>query len=170
MPIIRLPDHLRDGIISALGNELGHRIKKGHAVAIFTYQCSETGEHEYTVEFKNTENAKTLASYQGHGKGTKAAEAIPLYPDTIDVAQALAENSDIGDGIFVLRRIPSEGGGPPDFRVEFTPPGASAVYLAVEAKANEGQTVAMQRVALNPNQKPRLSSRLAAWATGKAHP
>lgn len=170
MPIIRLPDHLRDGIISGLGNELGRRIEKGRAVAIFTYQSSENGEREYTVEFKNTENAKTLASYQGHSKGAKAAEAVPLYPDTIDVAKALAENTDIGHGIFVLRHCSSDGDEPPDFRVEFTPPGASAVYLAVEAKANEGQTVVMQRVALNPNQRPRLRSRLAAWATGKARP
>ena len=152
MPIIRLPDHLRDGIISALGNELGHRIEKGHAVAIFTYQCSETGEHEYTVEFKNTENAKTLASYQGHGKGTKAAEAILLYPDTIDVAQALAENSDIGHGIFVLRHIPSEDEEPADFRVEFSPPGTATVRLELWAKANAGERVPMQRADLLPYQ------------------
>ena len=60
MPIIRLPDHLRDGIISGLGNHIGRKVEKGHAVAIFTYRHSESGEYEYTVDFKNTENAKTL--------------------------------------------------------------------------------------------------------------
>ena len=150
MPIIRLPDHLRDGIISGLGNDIGRKVEKGHAVAIFTYQCSESGEHEYTVEFKNTENAKTLASYQGHGKGAEATEAVPLYPDAIDVAQALAENIDIGDGIFMLRHIPSEGEEAPDFRVEFTPPGTATVRLELWAKANAGERVPMQRADLHP--------------------
>ena len=150
MPIIRLPDHLRDGIISGLGNHIGRKVEQGHAVAIFTYQCSETGEYEYTVDFKNTENAKTLASYQGHGMGAKASEAVPLYLDTIDVAQALAENSDIGHGIFVLRHIPSEDGEPPDFRVEFTPPGTATVRLELWAKANAGERVPMQRTDLHP--------------------
>lgn len=149
MPIIRLPDHLRDGIISGLGNHIGRKVEKGHAVAIFTYRHSESGEHEYTVDFKNTENAKTLASYQGHSKGAKAAEAVPLYPDALDVAQALAENADIGAGIFTLRHIPAEGEEQPDFRVEFTPPGAATVRLALEAKANAGERVPMQRADLH---------------------
>ena len=145
MPIIRLPDHLRDGIISGLGNHIGRKAEKGHAVAFFTYQCSESGEREYTVEFKNSENAKTLAAYQGHSNGTKATEMVPLYLDTIDVAKSLAENSDIGDGIFMLRHIPPTGSEPPDFRVEFTPPGTGKVRLALEAKANAGERVPMQR-------------------------
>lgn len=149
MPIIRLPDHLRDGIISGLGNHIGRKVEKGHAVAIFTYRHSESGEYEYTVDFKNTENAKTLASYQGHSKGAKAAEAVPLYPDTIDVAKSLAENIDIGDGIFVLRHLPAEGEEPPDFRVEFTPPGTATVRLALDAKAYAGERVPMQRADLH---------------------
>lgn len=156
MPIIRLPDHLRDGIISALGNDVGRKVEKGRALAIFTYQYSETGECEYLVEFKNTENAKTLASYQGHSKGAKATEAVPLYPDTIDVARSLAENIDIGDGIFTLRHIPSAGEEPPNFRVEFTPPGTSTVRLALEAKASAGQRVPMQRANPNPYKGQRL--------------
>ena len=153
MPIIRLPDHLRDRVISGLGNHIGLKVEKGHAVAIFTYQCSETGEYEYTVDFKNTENAKTLASYQGHGRGAKASEAVPLYLDTIDVAKSLAENIDIGDGIFVLRHLPPVGEEPPDFRVEFTPPGTATVRLALEAKANAGERVPMQRAALHSYQQ-----------------
>ena len=151
MPIIRLPDHLRDGIISALGNDIGRKVEKGRAVAIFAFQRSENGEHEYTVEFKNTENAKTLASYQGRSKGTQSTEAVPLYPDSIDVAQSLAENIDIGDGTFMLHHIPSAGEEPPDFRVEFTPPGTSTVRLELQAKADAGQRVPMQRVGLYPH-------------------
>ena len=152
MPIIRLPDHLSDRVISGLGNHIGRKVEKGHAVAIFTYLCSETGEYEYTVDFKNTENAKTLASYQGRSKGAKASEAIPLYPEAIDVAQALAENSDIGHGIFVLRHIPSEDEEPADFRVEFSPPGTATVRLELWAKANAGERVPMQRADLLPYQ------------------
>ena len=87
MPIIRLPDAMRDVITSALGNDLGRRIEKGRAVAVFTFQYAETGEHEYLVEFKSAENAKTLASYQGHSQGAQDTEAVPLYPHITDQAQ-----------------------------------------------------------------------------------
>ena len=160
MAIIRLPDHLRDGIISGLGNHIGRKVEKGRAVAIFTYQCSESGEYEYTVDFKNTENAKTLATYQGHSKGTKATEAVPLYLDTIDVAKSRAENIDIGDGIFKLHHLPPEGEGPPRFYVEFTPPGTAVGRLGLVAKANAGERVPMQRVALS---RPHKRQRSVTW-------
>ena len=150
MPIIRLPDAMRDVITSALGNDLGRRIEKGRAVAIFTFQHAETGEHEYLVEFKSAENAKTLASYQGNSKGVKPTEAVPLYPYMTDQAKALAQGIDIGDGGFVLRHIPPEGDEPHGFRVVFTPSGSSAVYLALEAKAIAGESVPMQRADLYP--------------------
>ena len=150
MPIIRLPDAMRDVITSALGNDLGRRIEKGRVVAVFTFQHAETDEHEYLVEFKSAENAKTLAAYQGHSKGVKATDAVPLYPYMTDQAQALAQGIDIGDGGFVLRHIPPEGDEPHGFRVVFTPPGSSAVYLALEAKAIAGESVPMQRADLYP--------------------
>ena len=150
MPIIRLPDAMRDVITSALGNDLGRRIEKGRAVAVFTFQYAETGEHEYLVEFKSAENAKTLASYQGHSQGAQDTEAVPLYPHITDQAQALAQGIDIGDGGFVLRHIPSRGGEPDGFRVVFTPSGSSAVYLALEAKATAGESVVMKRADLYP--------------------
>ena len=150
MPIIRLPDALRDVITSALGNDLGRRIEKGRAVAIFTYQSAETGERQYLVEFKSSENAETLASFRGNSNDTKAEEAVPLFPDASHAAQALAENIDIGDAGFVLRHIAPADEGMDDFRVEFTPPGSSAVYLALEATAREGESVPMQRAELYP--------------------
>ena len=150
MPIIRLPDALRDVIAGALGNDLGRRIEKGRAVAIFTYQHAETGEHEYLVEFKSVENAKTLASYRGNSKCTKATEIVPLYPDTTELMHALAENIDIGDAGFVLQHIAPVGEGTHDFRIEYSPPGSSAVYLALEAEALEGESVPMQRAELYP--------------------
>ena len=150
MPIIKLPDALRDAVTSGLGNDLSRRIEKGRAVAILTYQRSETGEDEYLVEFKSAENAKTLASYRGNGRGAKTTEAVPLYPYTTEFMQALAENTDIGDGGFVLRHAAPVGEGAHDFRVEFAPPGSSAVYLALEAKAGVGESVPMQRADPNP--------------------
>ena len=150
MPIIRLPDAMRDVITSALGNDLGRRIEKGRAVAVFTFQHAETDEHEYLVEFKSAENAKTLASYRGNSKGVKATDAVPLYPYMTDQAQALAQGIDIGDGGFVLRHIPPEGDEPHGFRVVFTPPGSPAVYLALETKAIAGESVPMQRADLYP--------------------
>ena len=148
MPIIRLPDAMRDVITSALGNDLGRRIEKGRAVAVFTFQHAETDEHEYLVEFKSAENAKTLASYRGNSKGVKATDAVPLYPYMTDQAQALAQGID--NGGFVLRHIPPEGDEPHGFRVVFTPPGSSAVYLALETKAIAGESVPMQRADLYP--------------------
>ena len=151
MPIIKLPAAMRDVITSALGNDLGRRIEKGRATAVFTYQCAETGESDYIVEFKRSENTKSLASYHGHSKDAKAIETVPLYPESTDMAQALAEDIHIGDGIFMLRHVsPTRGGEPHDFRVEFTPPGSSAVYLALEAKALPGQSVVMERGDLYP--------------------
>ncbi len=151
MPIIKLTDEMRDAITSALGNELGRRIKTGHAVAVFTYQCAETGEHEYRVEFKRSENTKTVASYQGRSKGAKSAEGIPLYPENTDLAEALAEGIYIGDEICTLRHLPPAGEKEGhDFRVEFTPPGSHAVYLGLEAKAVPGQSVVMERGDLYP--------------------
>ena len=150
MPIIRLPDALRDVITSALDNDLGRRIEKGRAVAILTYQCAETGENKYLVEFKSAENAKTLACYQGNSKGTKTSESVPLYPDTTELMRDLADNVDIGEAGFVLQHTAPTGEGAHDFRVEFTPPGSSAVYLALEAKASEGESVPMQRAELYP--------------------
>ena len=151
MAIITLPAAMRDIVTSALGNDLGRRIEKGRAVAIFTYQRAETGEYKYLVEFKRSENTKTLASFHGHGKGEKATEAVPLYPYSTDMTEALAENIHIGDGAFMLRHIPPAGDGEPhDFRVEFTPPESSAVYLALEARALDGRSVVMQRGDLYP--------------------
>ena len=152
MPIIKLPAAMRDVITSALGNDLGRRIEKGRAVAVFTYQCADTGEHEYLVELKRSENTKTLASFHGQSKGAKATEVVPLDPYSTDMTEALSENIHIGDGVFTLRHLPPEGDGEPhDFRVEFTPLESSAVYLALEAKALDGQSVVMQRGDLYPS-------------------
>lgn len=151
MPIIKLTDEMRDVITSALGNELGRQIARGDAVAIFTYQRAEPGGHEYLVEFRRSENAKTVASYQGHSKGAQAAEAVPLYPENADLAQALAEGIYIGDEICTLRHLPPVGEEEGhDFRIEFTPPGSPAVYLGLEAKAMPGQSVEMKRGDLYP--------------------
>ena len=151
MPIIKLPEAMRDVITSALGNDLGRRIEKGRAVAVFTYQGTDTGEHEYLVELKRSENTKALASFHGHSKGAKATEAVPLYPYSTDMTESLAENIHIGDGLFMLRHIPpADDGDPHDFRVEFTPIESSAVYLALEANALDGQSVVMQRGDLYP--------------------
>ena len=150
MPIIRLTDEMRDAITSALGNELGRRIKSGHAVAVFTYQRAETGEHDYLVEFRRSENAKTVASYRGRSDGAKAAEEVTLRPEHTDWTEAVAEGIYMGDEICTLRHLPSVGEDGHDFRVEFTPPGSSAVYLGLEAKALPGQSVVMKRGDLYP--------------------
>ena len=150
MPIIRLTDEMRAAITSALGNDLGRRIEWGGAVAIFTFQDSATDEHEYLVEFKRSENAKTVASYRGRSNGAKAAEGVPLYPENMDLVEALAEGIYIGDEICTLRHLPPVGEEGHDFRVEFTPPGSPAVYLGLEAKAMPGQSVVMERGDLYP--------------------
>ena len=150
MPIIKLPDAMRDVITSALGNDLSRRIGRGQAVAVLTYQCSETGDHQYLVEFKRAENAKTLASFQGHSSGPDGTEPVPLSPKLDDGAEALAQGIDTGDGGFVLRHIQSAGAEPHDFRVEWTPPESSAVHLALEAKARAGESVPMERADLYP--------------------
>ena len=148
MPIIRLPDALRDVITSALGNDLGRRINKGRAVAILTYHSAHAGEHEYLMEIKSSENSKTLASFRGNSMDANATEAVPLFPEATHAMQKLGENIDIGDAGFVLRHIAPAGQGMHDFRVEFTPPGSSAVYLALEAAAKEGESVPMRRAEL----------------------
>ena len=100
---------------------------------------------------KRSEHTKTLASLHGHSKGEKAAETVPLHPYSTDMTEALAENIHIGDGVFTLRHIPPASDGEPhDFRVEFTPFESSAVYLALEVKALDGQSVVMQRGDLYP--------------------
>ena len=150
MPIITLTDEMRDAITSALGNELGRRIKSGHAVAVFTYQRADTGEHDYRVEFRRSENAKTVASYRGRSNGAKPAEEVTLHPENMDLTEALAEGIYIGDEVCTLRHLPSVGEDGHDFRAEFTPPGSSAVYLGLEARAMPGQSVVMKRGDLYP--------------------
>lgn len=150
MPIIRLPDALRDAVTSALGNDLSRRIENGRAVAILTYQFNETGEHEYVLEFKRAENTKTLGSFHGQSDNANGTKWVPLVPKLTNRMEALAENIDIGDGVFKLRHIPSADENPHDFRIVWTPSASSAVYLALEAKAEVGQSVVMKRGDLYP--------------------
>ena len=152
MPIIRLPDDMRDVITGALNHDLGQRIEKGRAVAVLTYQRTEDGDHKYIVEFKNPESPISLASYYGHSNRADGTEPVLLSPYLKDPAEALAHDvGSIDDGGFVMRHhTPPTDRGMHDFRVEFIPPGSSAVHLALEAKAWEGQIVPMQRADLYP--------------------
>ncbi len=152
MPIIRLPDSIRDTITSALGNDLGRRIEKGHAVAMLIYKYTDAGDHEYLVELKRSENTRPLASFQGISNIADGTNLVLLGPKANDVTKVLADQIDIGDGGWVLRHTPHQRGELHDFRVEMTPPGSSAVYLALEAQAKEGQCVPMQRADLYPSQ------------------
>lgn len=145
MPIIKLPDHLRDAVPSALANHLTRRIEKGSAVAVLTYQRAENGERQYLVEFKSTENANVLASYCGQSGRVDGKQRVPLFPYLPDWPQELERNTDAGDQVFALEHSPPEGGEDHGFRVEFTLPGSPVAHLALEARAQEGETVPLQR-------------------------
>ena len=145
MPIIKLPDHLRDAIPIGLANYLARRIEKGNAVAVLTYRRAENGEREYLVEFKNTENAKTLASYCGQGDQAEGKQRVPLFAYLPDRPKELKRDADAGDQVFALEHSPPEGGEEHGFRVEFTLPGSPVAHLALEASAQEGETVLLQR-------------------------
>ncbi len=150
MPIIKLPDALRDVVPSALGNELSRRIEKGDAVAILTCQSTESGGQQYLVEFKLTDNANTLASYRGHSNRADGTDPVPLCPYAADRAEGLAHDADIGHWGFALRRIPSDSAETHNFRVEWTLSETSAACLALEASAVDGQSVVMNRADCYP--------------------
>ena len=123
MTITRLPDHLRDAIPSGLANYLARGIEKGNAVAVLTYQRTDNGEHQYLVEFKNTENAKTLASYCGQSDQADRKQRVPLFPYLPDRPRKLERDTYAGDQVFALEHSPPEDGEEHGFRVEFTLPG-----------------------------------------------
>ena len=143
MPIIRLPDHLRDAIPIGLANDLTRRIEKGSAVAVLTYRRAENGERQYLVEFKNMENAKTLASYCGQSGQAEGKQRVPLFAYLPDRLKELKRDTDAGDQVFALEHSPPEGG--EEHGVEFTLPGSPVAHLALEASAQEGETVLLQR-------------------------
>ena len=144
MPIIRLPDHLRDAIPSGLASYLTRQIEKGSAVAVLTYQRAANGERRYLVEFKSTENAKTLASYCGQSGQADGKQRVPLFPYLPDRPRELKRDTDACDRVFALEHSPPESGAEHGFRVEFTLTGSPVPHLALEARAQEGETVLLQ--------------------------
>ena len=151
MPTIRLPNAMRDVITSALGNDLSRRIEKGSAAVDLTYRRpDEAGGREYQVELKSQDRQKTYFTYYGHSNSANWTEPVLLCPAPSQVVKSVSQKVHIGDGVFVLHHIPAKTEEPDKFRVVMTPPDSSAVYLALEAEAREGQSVPMKRADLYP--------------------
>ncbi len=152
MPVITLPGGIRDTITRALGRDLQKRIANGRAAADITFQFENgTQNRIYQLDFKSGKG-KVLATWQGVGDGTDWSEAIPLCPNLSPAAANVGNAINVGDGGLFLFHKPAEENAGHRLRVEFSPLGSSAVYMALEAEGDEGTALTMQPAELYPNQ------------------
>lgn len=152
MPIITLPGGIRDTITRSSGQELQKRIANGKAAADITYVLhADTANRSYRLEFKSAKG-ETLSVWRADDDGTDWTKPIPLYPDLSSELKTVSKAVDIGEGGMFLLHWPGLDNAKHRFRVELSPPGSSAVYMALEAEGREGEIVAMQSAELYPNE------------------
>ena len=156
MPIIRLPEELREAVTDAFGNELSRRIGSGVANVDLTYRRSDaTGGREYFLNLESGIAHRKRITCQGRSDGSDWTEAVPLRPEPGASPELVAQTIGIGNGEMTLYHTPPKREEAHKFRVVMTPTGSEAVYLAPEAEAHEGENVPMKRAPLYLSKKPR---------------
>ena len=164
MPTIMLPDHMRDSINDAFGNELNRQIGAGRVDAYLTCQNHGADGQTYVLEFKNVPQSKPFefwkriwksdtdtASWTFRGKDNdgNSGNPIELRPSWEDQGQAAALLGMTNYSLLLFPPSPEEQG-EQKVRVVLSPSGSRPVYMALEGSLSNGESVPMQRGDLYP--------------------
>lgn len=148
MPEITLPDDLREGINDAFGSEIHRQIGRGNVDAYLTCENDRSGSTVCVVQFKS--HGGPEVSYRAEIPSTDASEWVPLRPEPWVKPEEI-NLIGLGRGELALKRLSELWGSSPGYRVVLTPRDASAVYMALEAVAQDSEPVRMDRGNLWPS-------------------
>lgn len=166
MPEITLPDDLREGINDAFGSELHRQIGRGNVDAFITCENDKSGSTVCMIEFKSHSGPKV--AYRAEIPTPDTTEWVALKPEAWVKPEAI-NLIGLDRGELALKRLSERRNNSPCYRVVLTPRGSTAVYMALEAIANESESVRMDRGNLWPNKNREPAAKPATRAHLPVH-